>query len=470
MPTISKNIFWSTLTSSLQLYTGSAVFIVLAKLMSVEDFGILSFGFSLSALAVIVADFGFSLMIIKDYPQQEEGHRQYISRSILAKILLSVVCAALFFMYLSFSFEGDWFRVGVLYIVFAVVTSFTIYLQALLKVQNRFHKYTESTIIYAIAVTLTILVYAKFEFDLLQLVVCLLIAKIIQLLWTAYLCKASFVRSVGDSDLVFKLIKRSWSFGLHTMLGVFYFMIDTQIISLYLGATEVALYQSVFRIILILLIFSDIVSNVLLPYLSFKYYKQENISGLVSKIFLYMLIIGCSLFLVFTSFKTPILGLLYTPEYAQAAILVLPFSLVVILRTSSALLGNILTISNRQVYRVLTVAVSLGISLILNLICIPKFGILSAAWVSVVVHIVLFGMYLFYSLKEVPSMKIVSKSNLTILAVTGLIYLILNYFPPNNILVALTCITGWLLVVYMVMKRDNNLIFLQQLLKEKGMG
>ncbi len=470
MPTISKNIFWSTLTSSLQLYTGSAVFIVLAKLMSVEDFGILSFGFSLSALAVIVADFGFSLMIIKDYPQQEEGHRQYISRSILAKILLSVVCAALFFMYLSFSFEGDWFRVGVLYIVFAVVTSFTIYLQALLKVQNRFHKYTESTIIYAIAVTLTILVYAKFEFDLLQLVVCLLIAKIIQLLWTAYLCKASFVRLVGDSDLVFKLIKRSWSFGLHTMLGVFYFMIDTQIISLYLGATEVALYQSVFRIILILLIFSDIVSNVLLPYLSFKYYKQENISGLVSKIFLYMLIIGCSLFLVFTSFKTPILGLLYTPEYAQAAILVLPFSLVVILRTSSALLGNILTISNRQVYRVLTVAVSLGISLILNLICIPKFGILSAAWVSVVVHIVLFGMYLFYSLKEVPSMKIVSKSNLTILAVTGLIYLILNYFPPNNILVALTCITGWLLVVYMVMKRDNNLIFLQQLLKEKGMG
>ncbi|KAG1650675.1 putative low-salt glycan biosynthesis flippase Agl15 [Nymphon striatum] len=204
-------------------------------------------------------------------------------------------------------------------------------------------------------------------------------------------------------------------------------MIDTQIISLYLGATDVALYQSVFRIILILLVFSDIVSNVLLPYLSYKYHQKENISELVSKIFLYMLIIGCSLFLAFTSFKISILELLYTPEYVQAAVLVLPFSIVVILRTSSALLGNILTISNRQVYRVLTVGVSLVVSIVLNLICIPKYGILSAAWVSVVVHVVLFGMYYFYSQKEIPSIKLASTYNLIVLAATGLIYAIINH-------------------------------------------
>ena len=87
-----------------------------------------------------------------------------------------------------------------------------------------------------------------------------------------------------------------------------------------------------------MLVFSEIVSNVLLPYLSFKYYKNENLSELISKIFLYLLIIGCSLFLLFTSFKTKILEVLYTPEYQKAAILVLPFSIVVILRTISSLL------------------------------------------------------------------------------------------------------------------------------------
>ena len=470
MPTVSRNIFWSTLTSVLQLYTGSVVFIVLAKLMSVEDFGILSFGFSLSALAVIVADFGFSLMIIKDYPEHEKAHKQYISNSLSAKTVLSIACAGLFLGYLVLSYEGDWFRVGVLYIIFAIVTSFTIYLQALLKVQNRFHKYTESTITYAVTVTLVILAYAQFHFDLLQLVLGLLLAKTIQLLWTGYLCRGSFGITAGGGDLMLKLIKRSLSFGLHTVLGVFYFMIDTQIISLYLGSVEVALYQSVFRIILILLLFSDIMSNVLLPYLSFKYYREENIAKLVSKIFLYLLIISCSLFLAFTSFKVEILELLYTPEYARAAILVLPFSLVIILRTSCVLLGNILTISNRQVYRVITVATSLGVSLILNLICIPKFGILSGAWVSVIVHMVLFGMYLFYSLKEVPSLQIVSKDSIVIFIATGSIYLILNHFFPDNLWIVLACIIGWLITIFILMKRDENLIVLKQVLKEKGVG
>ena len=469
MPTVSRNIFWSTLTSVLQLYTGSVVFIVLAKLMSVEDFGILSFGFSLSALAVIAADFGFSLMVIKEYPEHETSHKKYISNSLLAKASLSIICAILFFTYISLSYEGDWFKVGAIYIFFAIITSFTIYLQSVLKVQNRFHKYTESTIVYAIAVTVVILGYAKFQLNLFQLVGYLLLAKVVQLVWTTYLCRQS-IGATDNFQSIGKLIKRSWSFGLHTVLGIFYFMIDTQIISLYLGATDVALYQSVFRIILILLVFSDIVSNVLLPYLSYKYHQKENISELVSKIFLYMLIIGCSLFLAFTSFKIPILELLYTPEYVQAAVLVLPFSIVVILRTSSALLGNILTISNRQVYRVLTVGVSLVVSIVLNLICIPKYGILSAAWVSVVVHVVLFGMYYFYSQKEIPSIKLASTYNLIVLAATGLIYAIINHVFNENILVTLLGAFCWIVLVYLLMRQGDNLNFLQKILKEKGAG
>lgn len=470
MPTISRNIFWSTLTSVLQLYTGSVVFIVLAKLMSVENFGILSFGFSLSALAVIVADFGFSLMLIKDYPRQGQGLKKYISNSMLAKVLLSALCAIVFFTYLFLFYEGNWFKVGAIYIFFAIVSSFTIYLQALLKVQNRFHKYTESTVVYAIAITLVIFCYAQYQLDLFQLVGFLLFAKIIQLLWTTYLTRSSFTFGSNNLSTVSTLIGKSWSFGLHMILGIFYFMIDTQIISLYLGATEVALYQSVFRIILILLMFSDIVSNVLLPYLSFKFHREEDISELASKIFLYMLIIGCSLFLSFTSFKTVVLEFLYTPKYTEAAILVLPFSIVIILRTSSSLLGNILTISNRQVYRVITVATSLMISIILNLIYIPKFGILGAAWVSVIVHVVLFGMYLFYSLKEVASMQIVTKYNLLILGATVLIYIVLNHFFEENIPVTLVFGILWLIMVYMAMNQNDNLIYLKQILKERGTG
>lgn len=470
MATVSKNIFWSTLTSILQLYTGSVVFIVLSKMMSVEDFGILSFGFALSALAIIVADFGFSLMVIKNYPQRESGHGQYVSNGILAKILLATAAVALFLTYLIVFYKDDWLRVGALYILFAGLASFVIYLQAVLKAQNRFQKFTESTIIYAVAATISIVIFWQFQITLVQLVLLLLISKTVQLVWTFALCKGSFSGFMYDNKLVKKLLKNSWSFGLHTILGIFYFMVDTQIISLYLGAKEVALYQSVFRIILILLVLSDIVSSTLLPYLSFKFYKKENISELVSKIFLYLLLIGCSVFLMFTSFKEEILTLLYTPEYKEAAVLVLPLSIVIILRTVSSLLGNILTVSDKQVYRVVTVGVSLAISLLLNFILIPKHGILAAAWVSVLVHCILFGLYFFYSRREVSSIKLFAPANLLILGSTVGIYMGINQLSDGSLWIILSCIFLWIVVVVFVMKRDNNLEFLQTVLKEKGVG
>lgn len=138
MPTVSKNIFWSVFTSLLQLFTGSVVFIVLVKLMSIEDFSILSFGLSLSALAVIVAGFGFSLMVAKDYPQQESRHDQYGPKGIWAKIILALSAALLFFAYVFCFYRGTWFKMGTMYILFAAVASFVIYLQTLLKTQNRF--------------------------------------------------------------------------------------------------------------------------------------------------------------------------------------------------------------------------------------------------------------------------------------------------------------------------------------------
>tara|TARA_R110002167_G_scaffold206691_18_gene410797 strand:- start:3119 stop:4531 length:1413 start_codon:yes stop_codon:yes gene_type:complete len=470
MPTISKNIFWSALTSALQLYTGSVIFIVLAKLMSVEDFGILSFGFSLSALVVIVADFGFSLMLLKDYPHYESAPGHYIFNSIFAKVFLMAIASPIFFIYLWMFYNGDWVNVGALYILFSLAASIIIYLQALLRAQNKFFKYTETNIVYAVLVTVVVIIYLQTSLSLVQLVAFLVLSKVLQMIWTIYLCKSVFSDFSFNRRLIAKLLRKSWSFGLFSILGIFYFMVDTQIISLYLGAKDVALYQSVFRIIFILLVCTDVVSQVLLPYLSFKFYNNEDITELVTKIFLYLLIVGCSLFLFLTTFKSQLLTFLYTPEYEDGVILFLPFSLVVILRTISSLLGNILTISNRQASRVITVGVSLAVSLVLNLILIPKYGILAAAWVSVLVHVILFGMYYVYCKKEIPAINLLRTSNGMLLLMVFVTYVIINYLSDSNLWIVLPCVICWLLGVLVIMRRDNNFEFLQRILREKGVG
>ena len=469
MSTVSRNIFWSLLTSLLQLYTGSIVFIVLAKLMSVENFGILSFGFSLSALVVIAADFGFSLMIMKDYPQ-ENSKKRYLFNSLLAKMTLALCFGAIFYCYLVVFYEGDWLVVGGIYILFSLFASFIIYLQSLLKIQNKFHKYSYSNTIYALAVTLSVLVYWKFDLSLFQLVVCFLFSKIIQLICTAFYCRSYLNEFIPDLNLTKELLKNSWSFGLFSILGIFYFMIDTQLISIFLGARDVALYQAVFRIILIFMVFAEVISNVLLPYLSYKLFRKDDISELGTKVLLYLLVIGCSIFLLFTSLKNEILLLLYTPEYLQASFLVLPFSIVLILRAISTLLGNILTVSNRQKHRVITVGVSLFFSLVLNLIFIPIMGIQAAAWISVVVHLILFSMYFIYSRFEVPGMRLFTTTNMVVLGTTIILYALVQNFQEHEIWVLPICSVIWIAVVFLIMKSNDNLIFLKQVLKERGIG
>ncbi|MFT6841555.1 MAG: O-antigen/teichoic acid export membrane protein [Psychroserpens sp.] len=468
MSTVSKNILWSTGTSILQLYTGSAVFLVLAKILTVSDFGILSFGFSLSALVVIAADFGFSQMIIKDFPKHKLKFNSYHANSILSKLILSIIAGSIFLLYLLFFFNGKWLMVGIIYIVFAILYSFVIFYQTLLKLKNKFHKYTESTVIYAVFVTIIILYYYLSQPGLLVLVFLMLIARACQLIWTLYISR-EFITSVKFSKkITVTLLKNSWSYGLQTILGIFYFMIDTQLISLFLGADEVALYQSVFRIILILLLFSDVVTNTFVPYLSFKLFNGKATSKLITKIFFYLLLMGTSMFLLFTTFKNEIITTLYTSEYKSATILVLPFSIVVVLRTVSAVLGNVLTISNKQVHKVIAGGVSLLVSLGLNLIFIPLYGIESAAWISVLVHFILFVIYQYQVKKLDSSISIANFDNIASVILTILLFLFIQLSSLPFMYLVLVSVCVWLLFLLFILKRNNNFKFLLEILKDKG--
>ncbi len=469
MPTLFKNIGWSALTSFLQVYTGSAVFIILAKLMSVNDFGLLSFGYALSAIVAVVADFGFSLMIIKDYPA-ENNRPSYLFNSTVAKGFIGVLSVVVFGVYLIGLYDGQWLQIGFIFTLFAILASFVVYLQALLRVQNKFRQYAGSGIVYAAGITLVVLLYWWQEMNLITLTFLLTFAKGFQLVWLLFSCRSSFKTYRYSGKKTSFLLQNSWSFGLFNILGILYFMVDTQIIAIFLGARDVALYQSVFRIVLILMLFSDVISSVLLPYLSFKFYQKQNLSEYVTRIFLYLLLVGCSIFLVFTTFKAEVIELLYTKEYSEAAVLVLPFSLVLIFRTVSSVLGNLLTISDRQKARVFGVSISLIISLVLNIMLVPIYGIIGSAWSSVAVHMVLFIIYASHSKKEIPSLRLNSKTNMIVLCVMILMYTSIAIWESGNYRITAACIGMWLVFLFQVMKQNNNLEFLKKILSEKGAG
>ena len=468
MPTVSKNIFWSTLSAFLQIYTGGIVFILMAKVMPIDDFGLLSFGFSFGTLLSTCIDFGQSLMIMKDYPQDKYNAHSYVLNSLSQKIIPILVFGFLFLLYLHLFYDGEWVSIGNRFILFAIATAYVLYLQAILRVKNKFRESSFSMMVYAIAISVIVVLFYLNKLNTLQFITFMLYGKLFQLCFTIVLCKDIFQRKWFNKDIQKYLLTNSWSYGAHFIFGTFYFTIDTQIIALLLEAKDVALYQSIFRIIYIFLIVSDIASNVLLPYLSSKYANKESIDQLSGNILYLLLIIGCALFLIFTSFHTEIISLLYTNEYIMAYPLVFPLSMVIMLRTAASIYGTLLTITNNQINRVKVVFMSMVVSIILNFSLIPIIGILASAWVSVLVHIVLLGGYYYYSKAEFPEISFFTKENNTIILITAAIFLLSNIVFKNSLVLSCILLLLWALIIGYTMRKHKKIATLTQILKDRG--
>jgi O-antigen/teichoic acid export membrane protein len=468
MATVSKNILWQSIAAFLQIYTGGIVFILLAKIMTIEDFGILTFGFSFSTLLATCLDFGQSLMIMKDYPQKLFPSSAYILNSMAQKIGLIVIFSGIFLIYLLIFYSGEWLIIGQLFVLFAIISAYILYLQAVLRVKNRFKD--AALTIFAYAIVISILVYFVYlgHLTTVEFITYMIVARLFQLSVTILFCKEIFIKKWFSLNIQRHLLKYSWSYGAHFIFGTFYFTVDTQIIALLLSAEDVALYQSIFRIIYIFLIVSDVASNVLLPYLSSKYAKDQTIDKLSGNILYLLLVLGCMLFLFFTFFYKEIIEILYTSEYIKAYPLVFPLSIVILLRTSSSIYGTLLTISNNQVNRVKVVFLSMISSITLNFILIPYYGIAGSAWISVVVHLLLFVGYQWYSKKDFPQIELFTFSNGSIVLTTFIFIVIERTLPLQNTFVSIFLFAVWGILIFFLMKKHKKLSILNEILKDKG--
>ena len=467
MATVSKNIFWQSISAFLQIYTGGIIFILLAKVLSIEDFGMLTFGFSFATLLATCLDFGHSLMIMKDLPQNIFPREKYIMNTLAQKVLLMVVFCSLFLVYLISFYSGEWRIIGEIFVLFAILTSYSLYLQAVLRVKNKFRDASLSILLYSIIITVLMFLVYRGTLDTLGFIKAMVFARFLQLASTMVFCKEIFIKNWYDKRIQKHLLKYSWSYGAQFIFGTFYFMVDTQIIALLLNAEDVALYQSIFRVVYILLIVSDIASNVLLPYLSSKYFNESSIDEISTNIIYFLLVLGCLLFISFSFFYKEIIELLYTPEYRKAFPLVIPLSLLVVIRTVTSLYGTLLTISNNQVNRVKVVFLSMLLSISLNLILIPYYGILGSAWISVGVHLILFMGYVWYSKKDFPSIELFSKKNILVISITVTILLIEKSFN-YNIIISTALIVLWGAIILFLMKKYEMLPVFKQILNDKG--
>jgi len=469
-PSVLKNLTFSISSNLIRVYTGSVIFILLAKLLSLEAFGILTFGISLSAIISVCAEFGFSIMTMRDIPQKRFEFNIYIYNILVQKVIISLIVTVLGIFTICYLYENINFKIGLIFIVNGIILSFFSYFLAVFKSSNRFQLETYITIINAILLTILICVHYFLKFDIIILSLIYVAINLIKLLCAViqFIQVSNFKLFDWDKEIQGYLFKNSWSFGLHYIIGIFYFSVDTQLIAIFLDNEQVALYQAVLRIIFLIMLVTDVISQVFLPYLSNKFSEQKTIqfNNIFQLLVESTILVIVPILYITSLFGESILSILYTDAYNASIPLILPLFLMVILRANAVLYGLILTISDLQVLRVKSVFISLIFSFTFNIFLIPRYGIIGAAWANVMTHLILLLLYLFYS-KTVSNKILVNKSICTNIIIAISVLFVINYLPIANFwLLALFVFTMWILpIIYYINKEKHH--FLISIIKSK---
>ena len=369
-----------------------AIFVFLARSLRKEDFGVFSFGFAFSMISVIVADFGLSLLLVREISRDKKSASKYLSNSIYAKIVLSVITvilAILFFEIIDYSKEVK--IVAYVMLLFTLLQSVT---ELYFSIYRAFEKmyYDAFLKIFRMVLLMSAVFYLiKMDYGLIAISMAFLVTEMIILIIAAIISYVKFVNISFNFDYEFtkRLIKESSIFFFSVVFTTIYLYIDQIFISKFRGTTEVGVYSAAANIVIMLIFIPQMYVNSIFPVISrFYINSKESLKLAYEKSFKYMFILGLSIAAGIFVLSDKIILLLYGKEFSEAVIVLKVLTGYSFFKFLNPVTGYTLIAINKQGTRLFSQASAAVINIVLNIVLIPKYGIVGAAIATLVTEII----------------------------------------------------------------------------------
>jgi O-antigen/teichoic acid export membrane protein len=177
------------------------------------------------------------------------------------------------------------------------------------------------------------------------------------------------------------LFGRMWRYGLkshaHTIAAHFHFKADIYLVAYFLAPAEVAFYSIAARLAEHLLWFPQAVGMALFPRLAGS--RPADAHRMTAAAVRQTLVLSLIPALVLAGFGRFLLVLWYGPEYEPAAAPLRWVCVGIVMMSLYVLLSRNFTSRNRQGINIFSAYLALGGNLLLNLVMIPRYGIVGAA-------------------------------------------------------------------------------------------
>jgi O-antigen/teichoic acid export membrane protein len=384
------------------LLSGVILVMFFTRKLGVAEYGVYSLVTTLVGVLSITADFGLSMLAIREVAKDHLKFSKYYLNGLIGKLFLFFLNILLLYAIILFLNKSSHVNTALFAgLLLLITTTFSDYNLSFLASLEKFKLYSflqisETFLWFCIGLILIHHFQSAFV-----LIIGISFIKCIFLIISLFLLKKYFYRQKTHLSLTFIIsyLKEAFPFFIFMIFGVIYFSIDAIMIAKMLENSEyyLGIYLAAVKLITILLIIPDVISKILYPTFSRLYVNsprtlKSGVNEVV--IIMWLLSIPVTIGTIFLAHKIIILFFGVQYRYSilplQILICILPF------RFNNFIFGTTLTSAAKQTYRTISASVCVLVNITLNFFLIPLYDIVGASIATVFTELVLFGMYFYY--------------------------------------------------------------------------
>ena len=469
MGILLRQSFWSTIVIYLGVVLGFVNSIILfPKFLSTEQIGLVRQIISAATLLIPITTFGVNSTYVKFYPIFMDNKNQK-NQFFIYELIVIIICFSIVFIFLNIFFESisnlftdksallfQYFDVFLLILFsLSISTLFESYLKARYDtVLNNIINGVSNRLLTAISILLFSSLLINFD-QFIYLQALIYSIGVIVLIIYAYQ-KEKFKLNFNLDSIKYKL-KEIFNYSSFAFIGSFsniiVLNIDVLMVTSILGLSDTGIYTTAFYIGMIIEIPRRAISQISTPFISenIKMNDFKKIEKNYKDVSIHQMIIGILFYIILILNIDNIFNLIPNAEKFYAGkdiVYIIGLSKLIIMSFSYN--SELISLSRYYKFTVITIICLAILTIGLNLILIPKFGMIGAAYaslISITFYNLLKHTFIRYKMEISPF----SINSLKTIAVGVFVYLIVLFIPENkNILFDLIIKTISSAVIFLV--------------------
>ena len=373
------------------------------------QYGTFKYATSLTGIFFILADFGLSMMIIREIARLPSDRRKpLIQLSLVLKILLAFVTLGLI-MALSIIIHKDPFVRFIVYLfgITTIVNSMIHFYCGVFQGYEKMHLIAMVRIFTTLGICLPGFALLERGFGIIGLAMANIFGNVAGLLLSLFISGKLW----GRISLRMKwqkapgLLKTAFPFGIFTLFSTIYIQIDNVMIYHIKGDEALGIYGAATRIIIAVCFLTEAFMGTLYPILS-RYFMEDRVrlERTCQRALWFLYITGLPATLGLWFLAKPLIVFLFGTGYVNSGPVLSLLSILVFLRFLGSVPATLLTAINRQIIRMWMVISASFLNIVLNLVLIRSYSYYGAAYASFIVNFLL--LFVFYYISHRAGFRI----------------------------------------------------------------